>query len=230
MQMPCYQPVGDRALLVEFEKRVSLEVNAKVHSLHQILSQEKPVGVEEAVPAYCSLLVYFDPLKTSYERLVYRLQDLQAENPSYHAANRRAVIVPVIYGGSYGPDLEYVAHHNNLTEDEVIHIHSKITYSIYMIGFLAGFPYLGEVPEEIATPRLKAPRLKVPAGSVGIADRQTGVYPCDSPGGWRILGWTPMNVFEPSRHPPALLNPGDHVMFKPINGGELEKQQREHGK
>ncbi|UCD97265.1 MAG: 5-oxoprolinase subunit PxpB [Candidatus Bathyarchaeota archaeon] len=224
--MPRYQPVGDRALLVEFEKKISQEVNARVHSLNETLLQEKLDGVEETVPTYCSLLIYFDPLKTSYEYLVYILQDLQAENFRNVRTQRRTVTIPVVYGGSYGPDLDYIAKHNNLTEKEVIYIHSKKTYTVYMIGFLAGFPYLGEVPEEIATPRLKTPRLKVSAGSVGIADRQTGLYPCDSPGGWRILGWTPLTIFKPSRNPPALLNPGDQVHFKPITQGDLETLHR----
>jgi inhibitor of KinA len=227
LQVPRYRPVGDRALLVEFEKEISLEVNARVHSLNQALLQEKPKGVDETVPTYSSLLIYFDPLKTSFERLIYILQDLQAENfTRYEKTRRQTVTVPVVYGGSYGPDLEYVAHNRNLTEKEVIRIHSEKAYSVYMIGFLAGFPYLGDVPEEIATPRLKTPRLKVSAGSVGIADCQTGIYPCDSPGGWRILGWTPLTIFEPSRNPPALLNPGDQVQFKPITRNDLETMLR----
>jgi KipI family sensor histidine kinase inhibitor len=225
--MPRYRPVGDRALLVEFEKKISLKVNARVHSLNQTLLQAKPYGVEETVPNYRSLLIYFDPLKTSYEHLIYILQDLQAENLSHYIrTQRRTVIIPVVYGDPYGPDLEYVAQHSNLTENEVIRIHSKKTYNVYMIGFLAGFPYLGEVAEEIATPRLKTPRLKVWAGSVGIADRQTGIYPCDSPGGWQILGWTPLAIFEPSRNPPALLNPGDRVQFESITQDDLETLRR----
>ena len=129
----------------------------------------------------------------------------------------RKIVVPVVYGGEYGPDLGSVARYHGLLEEQVVKLHSEREYRVYMIGFVAGFPYLGEVPDEIATPRLGTPRLKVPAGSVGIAEKQTGVYPCEAPGGWRIIGRTPLKLFDSVRQPPALLESGDVVRFEAIS-------------
>jgi inhibitor of KinA len=133
----------------------------------------------------------------------------------------RRITIPVVYGGDYGPDLGYVAKFHGLSEEQVVKLHSEREYTVYMMGFVAGFPYLGEVSDEIATPRLETPRLKVPAGSVGIAEKQTGIYPCEAPGGWRIIGRTPIKLFNPLREPSAMLKPGDKVKFKPISIKEL---------
>jgi inhibitor of KinA len=134
----------------------------------------------------------------------------------------RKVRVPVVYGGEYGPDLNHVARFHKLTEEQVVRLHSESEYRVYMIGFVAGFPYLGAVPDEIATPRLETPRLKVPAGSVGIAEKQTGIYPCEAPGGWQIIGRTPLELFDSLRQPPALVEPGDIVKFGPISEEEFK--------
>lgn len=218
-----YLPVGDKALLVEFGNSISLDVNRKVHALDHALAKLQPRGVLECVPTYRSLLVYYDPLKTSYEKLVFRLRDVEARLHEFEVSiHRRVVEVPTIYGGEYGSDLKYVAESHNLSEDEVVRFHSDREYTVYMIGFVAGFPYLGVVADEIATPRLKTPRLRVPAGSVGIAEKQTGIYPCEAPGGWRIIGRTPLKLFNPKEHPPALIHPGDTVKFKPISKREFE--------
>ena len=212
-----YLPVGDRALLVEFGDTISLGINRKVHILNHAISQLELRGVEECVPTYRSLLVYYDPLKTSYEQLVFRLRDLEGRLGEFSVSTQKLIIeVPVVYGGEYGPDLGYVAKYHNLDKDEVIRLHSDKEYTVYMIGFVAGFPYLGEVTDEIATPRLKTPRLRVPAGSVGIAEKQTGIYPCESPGGWQIIGRTPLKFFDVREHPPALIQPSDTVKFRPI--------------
>jgi len=211
-------PVGDRALMVELGNTIDPEINRRVHQLDRAISQAQIRGVEECVPTYRSLLVYYDPLKKSYERLVFELKDLEEKlNVLTGATKKKVIEVPVIYGGSYGPDLNYVAEYHNLTEEEVIQLHSAREYLVYMIGFIAGFPYLGEVADEIATPRLKTPRLRVPAGSVGIAEKQTGIYPYESPGGWQIIGRTPLKLFDPEKHPPALIQPGDTLKFKQID-------------
>ncbi len=220
--IPLYQavkfmPVGDRALLVEFGNTISLDINQKVHALDRVISQLGLQDVEECVPTYRSLLVYFNPLKISYEQLVFKLKELEGRLGEFFVSSRKRVIeVPVVYGGEYGPDLPYVAKYHNLDEEEVIQLHSDKEYTVYMIGFLAGFPYLDEVADEIATPRLKTPRLRVPAGSVGIAEKQTGIYPCESPGGWRIVGRTSLKLFDIGKHPPALIHPGDTVKFRAI--------------
>lgn len=218
-----YLPVGDRALLVEFGNTVSLDLNRKVHTLDRAISQLELQGVEDCVPTYRSLLVHYDPLKTSYEQLVSRLRDLEGKLGGFSVSTQKRVIeVLVVYGGEYGPDLNYVAKYHNLDKKEVIQLHSGREYTVYMIGFIAGFPYLGEVADEIATPRLKTPRLRVPAGSVGIAEKQTGIYPCESPGGWQIIGRTPLKFFDARKYPPALIQPGYTVKFKPIGKEEFE--------
>jgi KipI family sensor histidine kinase inhibitor len=224
-----YLPVGDRAVLVEFGNAISLDINRHVHALDRAIAQQRLPGVEECVPTYRSLLVYYDPATLSYERLVFSLKDLEARLGEFHGPTPgQQVEVPVAYGGDYGPDLEYVARYHHLSQAEAIRLHSGRTYHVYMIGFLAGFPYLGEVTEEIATPRLSTPRLRVPAGSVGIADTQTGIYPCDAPGGWQIIGRTPSQFFSLENRPPALIRPGDTVKFRPVSRREFQHLRKCH--
>lgn len=213
-----YLPFGDAALLVEFGEAISLETNRRVISLNDAILKAGIKGVEELVPTYRSLLIRYDPLETSYEQIVFRVKDLEKTwECSAGRLEGRKAIVPVVYGEEYGPDLGHVARVHGLTEEQVIRLHSGREYRVYMIGFVAGFPYLGEVADEIATPRLETPRLKVPAGSVGIAERQTGIYPREAPGGWQIVGRTLLRLFDPQREPPALLKPGDTVEFRSIS-------------
>ncbi len=210
-----YIPVGDRGLLVEFGKTIDPAINRKVHTLNHALARFTISGVEECVPTYRSLLIYFDASKISYDNLVFSVKDLESGLSDFSPPISRQVIeVPVTYGGSSGPDLNYVAKLHDLSTEEVITLHTEREYNVYMIGFVAGFPYLGEVADSIATPRLKTPRLKAPAGSVGIAEKQTGIYPCEAPGGWQIIGRTHIKLFDPEKHPPSLIRPGDSVRFK----------------
>lgn len=220
---PRYLPFGDSALVTEFSDAISLEANQKVIALNQAILKANIVEVEETVPTYRSLLIRYNPLKTTYEQLVFQIKDIEKNLGKFaRGTEGRRIIVPVVYGGEYGPDLGFVARYHGITEEMVVKLHSEREYRVFMIGFVAGFPYLGEVPDEIATPRLETPRLKVPAGSVGIAEKQTGIYPCEAPGGWRIIGRTPLKLFNPLQHPPALLSPGDTVKFKPISESELK--------
>jgi inhibitor of KinA len=220
---PKYFPMGDRAVLVKFGNVIDLSINRKVHALCRAIEQAEIYGAEECVPAYASLLVYYNPLKTSYEHLVFQLKDLEPRLDELgERLEARRIVVPTVYGGEFGPDLSKVAKYHNITEAEVIRIHSETEYVVYMIGFIEGFPYLGKVPDSIAAPRLETPRLKIPTGSVGIAGNQTGIYPCESPGGWQIIGRTPLKLFNPQKDPPALFQPGDHVKFKPIMAKEFE--------
>jgi KipI family sensor histidine kinase inhibitor len=218
-----YMPFGDTALVVELGDAISLEVNSKVLALNEAVLKAKIEGIEEIVTTYRSLLIRYNPLKTTYEQLAFYIKDIAQvlEKKSVEIEGKK-IIVPVAYGGEYGPDLSYVAKHHGLSEGQVVKLHSGREYRVYMIGFVAGFPYLGEVPDEIATPRLETPRLKVPAGSVGIAEKQTGIYPCEAPGGWRVIGRTPVKLFDPQQEPPALIKPGDRVKFKPISKKEFE--------
>lgn len=218
-----YSPVGDRALLVKFGDTINLDINRKVHALSKAVEEARIQGAEECVPAYASLLVYYDPLKTSYERMVFELKDLESRLDEYGAKmETRMIVVPTVYGDSFGPDLAAVAEYHKLTEAEAVRLHSETEYVVYMIGFIAGFPYMGKVPDAIATPRLEIPRLKIPAGSVGIAGNQTGIYPCESPGGWQIIGRTPLVLFNPYTEQPALFQPGDRVRFKPVSKKEYQ--------
>jgi inhibitor of KinA len=218
---PKYSPVGDRALLIKLGDTIDLDINRKVHALSKAVEEARIQGAEECVPTYASLLVYYDPLKTSYERMVFTLKDLESRLDEYSAKmEARVIVVPTVYGGRFGPDLAAMAEYHKLTEAETIRLHSETEYIVYMIGFIAGFPYMGKVPDAIATPRLETPRLKIPAGSVGIAGNQTGIYPCESPGGWRIIGRTPLVLFNPYVEQPALFQPGDRVRFKPISEEE----------
>lgn len=218
-----YLPFGDAALVVELGDTINLEINRKVVAFNDAILKAEIHGVEELVPTYRSLLVRYDPLKTSYEQLVFRVKDLEAtlEVSAVKVVGRK-VTVPVVYGGEYGPDLGHVAKCHGLTEEQVVRLHSEREYRVYMLGFVAGFPYLGEVADQIATPRLETPRLKVPAGSVGIAEKQTGIYPCEAPGGWQIIGRTTIKLFDPLQQPPTPLSSGDTVKFKPILEAEYK--------
>lgn len=188
------------------------------------MRKEPGLGIESTIPAYSSLLIYYHPLKISAKELQERLSQLEPDLKEAEVSSFRLIKIPVIYGGEYGPDLDFVALHNNLTSEEVIKKHSSAKYQVFMMGFSPGFPYLSGLPAEISAPRLPNPRLKVKAGSVGIAGSQTGIYPQDTPGGWRIIGWTPLKLYDPERLNPILLEIGDRVCFLPVKEEEAEKE------
>lgn len=210
---PRLVPVGESALSVELGEGLSAELNARVHALDALLTAAAPAGLVETVPTYCALLVKFDPLQdcaaleAAIEEQLARL-DEAARRPA-----GRLIEVPVRYGGADGPDLEGVAQHCGLTPDEVIRRHSAVTYQVAMLGFAPGFAYLLGLPPELATPRLSTPRTRVPAGSVGIAGAQTGVYALPTPGGWRLIGRTELPLFDAQRCEPFLIRAGDRVRF-----------------
>ncbi|NJE53819.1 5-oxoprolinase subunit PxpB [Thermococcus sp. 21S9] len=218
-----FKPLGDSALLVSFGEVIDEETNDRVHALARAIEKADFEWLVEVVPAYSSLAVIYEPELIDFEGVKRAIQGLEFSAEKFKG---RLVEIPVLYGGKYGPDLEFVAQYNGLTPEEVIEIHSKPVYRVYFLGFLPGFAYLGGMDERIATPRLEKPRLKVPAGSVGIAGKQTGIYPLESPGGWRLIGRTPLRLFDPSKEPPTLLQPGDRVKFVPIDEGEFEELYR----
>lgn len=223
-------PAGERGLVVEMGNLISPQVNARVQRLAQRLSRRNLGGVIEVVPTYCSLLVYFDPLTLERSQLGEVIERMIAAETIPDADQKqevRVVHVPVCYGGEFGPDLEYVGQHNGLSQEEVIAIHSSKPYLVYMLGFTPGFPYLGGMAEKIATPRLEKPRAKIPQGSVGIAGAQTGLYPVESPGGWRLIGRTPLNPFVPNAANPFLFSAGDYLRFIPISPDEYHALKRE---
>ncbi len=203
--------MGDAALLVELGEEIDEEVNARVHALARLLA---PVpGVVESIPGYASLLVELDPAVISHEELAaVAARELEQISESL-SADSRVVEIPTRYGGEFGPDLEFVAQHNGLSPRDVIRLHTGRPWRVFMLGFTPGFPYVGPLPVEIAAPRLETPRTRVPRGSVGIAGQQTGIYPRESPGGWRLIGRTNITLFDPSADPPFLLRPGDYVRF-----------------
>jgi len=218
---PTIKPAGDSALLVSFEEVIDEEVNARIHAIADAVEKAGFEWLVEAVPTYSTVYVFYDPLKASFSEAKAAIEPFLTVSPE--SFRGRLVEIPVVYGGEYGPDIGFVAEHNGLTVDDVIEIHSGPTYRVYFLGFLPGFAYLGGMDERIATPRLEKPRLKVPAGSVGIAGKQTGIYPLESPGGWRLIGRTPLRLFDPGREPPTLLRPGDTVRFVPIDESEFQE-------
>ena len=226
-QQPRFLLGGDKALYVELGSSIDREVNRRIKQLVHSIDEESIPGVIDLAPAYCSILVYYDPLHISVDDLQRRLTALNQSSTEEASEVASIVEVPCLYGGEYGPDLDFVASHNNLSEEEVIDIHTGGEYLVYMLGFNPGFPYLGGMSERIATPRLSTPRVTITAGSVGIAESQTGVYPLDSPGGWRLIGRTPVPIFDPDREPPAVAQAGDTVRFVSIDEAryrELEDQ------
>lgn len=218
-----YLTAGDKGLVIEFGNEISKPINEKIRSMVLAIEKAGLTGLSELVPTYRSLLVYYDPLQWSYQKLVQRLQELEGELNSLQLPQPKVTLLPVLYGGEYGPDLPFVCENTGLTPEEVIDIHTSRDYLIYMIGFTPGFPYLGGMDERIATPRLQNPRTKIPAGSVGIAGSQTGVYPIESPGGWQLIGRTPVKLYDPHRATPVLLAAGDYVRFYSINETEYQE-------
>jgi len=218
---PAYRIMGDRALLVELGDGISPLVNKKVRELFLCLKNNRVEGVVEAVPAYRSLLIVYDPLKITLSVLKERLNKLHTTINRAEIPKPRTVEIPVVYGGEYGPDLDWVAEFHRVPPEEIIRLHAGTTYRVYMIGFTPGFAYMGQLPEAIATPRRETPRTAVPRGSVGIAQNQTGVYPVKSPGGWQIIGRTTLRLFDPEKWPPTPLEMGDLVKFSPIKEEEM---------
>lgn len=218
-----FRLMGDRGLLLEFGDEISSEVNEKVRRITLAIQAESVEGIVEIVPTYRSLLILHNPLILSFVDLKKRLERIEKGLQQTPFPEPKLTRIPALYGGSYGPDLEEVAKYHQISPEEVIQLHCSKPYFIYMIGFMPGFPYMGELPEALITPRLKTPRLSVPAGSVAIAQRQTGIYPMESPGGWQIIGRTPVKLFNPEREPPALLQMGDHVQFFPIGEKEFKE-------
>jgi len=212
---------GDRALLVEYGDGIDPVVNEKVRAVTALLKKNLPAGVEAVVPAYRSLSILYDPLTTNPARLAEILHALEADSQAAGIAEAKVVPIPVCYGGGFGPDIGVVTEHTGLREDEIVAIHASVDYPIYMIGFTPGFCYLGGLDRRLQTPRRKTPRTNLPVGSVGVAESQTGMYPVDSPGGWQIIGRTPLRLFAPARENPFLYEAGDRIRFVPITEAEF---------
>jgi KipI family sensor histidine kinase inhibitor len=223
---PQYRRVGECGLLVEFANVIDATVNGQVRALLAAIDAAPPPGLHELIPAYRTLLILYDPLVLTEEQLLARLTALVQATDATDTPSR-LVTIPALYGGEYGPDLDDVAAHCGLPPEEVIVRHSSATYLVYFIGFSPGYPYLGGLDPALTTPRLASPRLRVPAGAVAIGGQQTGVYPQETPGGWRLIGRTPIRLYDPQAREPFLLRAGDRVRFRPIGANEYEALRRE---
>lgn len=210
---PRIVPLGDSAVLVQLGNEIDLAINQRVHALAKLIITSSIIGIIETVPAYATLLVHYDPLALSFTQIKNILREKLTQIQENESPKPRRVEVPVLYGGEYGVDLENVAHHLHLNIEDVIRIHREKIYMVYMMGFTPGYPYMGKLNDTLVMPRLETPRTHVPAGTVAIAGSQTGIYSIESPGGWNLIGWTPLKLFDPNSENPFLFTPGDEVKF-----------------
>jgi inhibitor of KinA len=226
-------PLGDNAVIIELGEDINLETHKKVEMLTTFLEEHPIDWMVEYIPAFTTVTLFYNPIQTlstynegfklPYDYVCEQLKTLLEGITENETVESRVIEIPVCYGGEFGPDLEHVAKFNGLTTQEVIDIHSNGDYLVYMIGFAPGFPYIGGMDERIATPRRESPRLRIPAGTVGIAGKQTGVYPIETPGGWQLIGKTPLKLFRPEESSPSLLRAGDKVKYKPITYQEFQE-------
>lgn len=235
-----FHPLGDAAIVIQAGTDISEDIHERVKQLFSCIEQHPFEGYVEAVQAFTNVTVFYEPYKvyqsaqlkqcaiSPYEWVKDYIENLLEDNwKEGNQAKRRIVDIPVCYGGELGPDLEEVARINDLTPEEVVRIHTSGTYLVYMIGFAPGFPFLGGLSEKIAAPRRQTPRMSIPKGSVGIAGKQTGVYPISTPGGWQLIGQTPLSLFRPNAERPSLLKAGDEVRFVQLSEKEFFSMKEE---
>ncbi|WP_432353551.1 5-oxoprolinase subunit PxpB [Sporosarcina sp. A2] len=221
-------PLGDQAILLEFGGSVFLEAERKIRTVTSVLDVQKPAWLVEYIPSYTSVTILYTVQGLSKEHLPYDAVCLEVQRlfhliEPYELQDRRTIRIPVLYGGESGPDLTAVAELNGLTEEDVIDIHTSGIYTVQMLGFAPGFPFLAGMSPRIAAPRRSNPRLQIPPRSVGIAGGQTGIYPIETPGGWQLIGKTPMELFLPEETPPSLLRSGDQLTFFSITTEQYEQ-------
>jgi KipI family sensor histidine kinase inhibitor len=208
---------GDQALLIEFGEEIKPAINRRVQAFTKRASQQRISGIGELVPSYCTVLIYYDPLHLSFSQAASWAGEFLSGGSVEVESTPTIKEVPVLYGGPSGPDLDFVAEHNGISVEEVIRFHTSQTYLVYVVGFSPGFTAMGTVPEKIRAPRHPNPTNRVPAGSVGIGGVQTGIYPVESPGGWRLIGRTPLRLFDLSWTPPSHFQAGDYARFYSIS-------------
>lgn len=234
-QLPAYKifPLGDAGLIIDFGNVIDESINKLVHAVFDELLKDRIPGVIETVPAYSSLTIYYDVLfirktisgkETAFEWMAGKVKEYLSKDRIKIEEIGAYIRIPVCYETQYGPDLNFVALQNKISVEEIIHCHLSTTYRVYMLGFLPGFAYMGMVDEKISTPRKQFPA-PVEAGSIGIAGRQTGIYPLNSPGGWQIIGRTPLQLFDKEKNDPTLFKTGDTVEFYSITKDEFENSK-----
>jgi len=220
---PRILPAGDQAVLIEFGAEINPAINRLVQAFTQKANKHRIPGIGDLVPSYCTLLVYYDPLSLSFSRVASWAEEVLSSGPGESDSFQTVKEVAVCYGGAFGPDISFVAKHNGISVEEVIQIHTSQPYLVYVVGFVPGFAAMGIVPQKIQAPRLPNPRTRVPGGSVGIGGQQTGIYALESPGGWQLIGRTPLTLFDLNRTPPSYFQAGDYARFYPISEEEFEK-------
>nr|WP_255807612.1 5-oxoprolinase subunit PxpB [Cohnella mopanensis] len=226
-----YVPLGDCTLVVQFENKISIQVNRGVQAFANLIGSRKIPGIVQMIVTFNSLAICYDPLRITFHKLADTLHGLEDQMSEAHAMPGKTVHVPVVIGGEYSPDLEEVSARTGVSSEQLIEALISKPYYVYMVGFVDGTPYCGDIDERLALPRRSNPRVKVRKGSVAIATSQTTIYTVDSPGGWHLLGWTPMEMFNPYREKPCVLVAGDYVQYVPISADESEswdeQRQRE---
>ncbi|MCM3612022.1 5-oxoprolinase subunit PxpB [Planococcus sp. MERTA32b] len=227
-----FSPLGDQAIIIEVGTSINEETHNRIRAITSLLGASPPQWMTECIPAFTTISVAYSPLLATFEEAKNELASLLKKTEDIDVPHPRTIEIPVCYGGGHGPDLEFVARHNGLSPEEVIAIHTGTSYTVHMIGFAPGFPYLGGMSEKIAAPRRESPRGAIPERSVGIAGNQTGVYPISTPGGWQLIGRTPTRLFLPDREIPSLLQAGDTIVFRQITPEEYqtleEKENADH--
>ena len=233
IQYPVFRHLGDSAILIVVGGSVSPGINSHVRGLITEIHEKDWPGIREMVPSYSSLVIHFNPLALSASAIENLVRDLWEPTLAVENEEGKTVVIPTFYGGDYGPDIESVAELTGHSLQKVIKLHSEVRYLVYALGFSPGFPYLGGLDESLRCSRLSSPRVNVPAGSVAIANTQTGIYPVASPGGWRIIGRTPVKIFDHKRVSPSIIDPGDFIKFQPVDNEDTYLQiqeQVEHGR
>ncbi len=223
---PRILPTGDRALSVEFGDKIDEEINSRLMGFIKRMNSHKIEGIEEFVPSFRAVMIHYNPALLPYKKMVSLINEYLVTEVHETSKEKRIVEVPVCYEGDCAPDIDFVAEHAGMTKDEVIKLHSSKPYLVYMLGFQPGFPYLGGLDEKLITPRLADPRLKIEAGSVGIGGAQTGLYPIESPGGWQIIGRTPVKCFNPRKDNSIPYRAGDYIRFVPVSPQEYEELRK----
>lgn len=219
---------GDCAILVEFGDTISEKLYVQIINFVENLKKECENDIiTDMIPAFCSVLIEYDAFLIDYYQMKEMIRKALLKQSDKRSGRTRIIEIPVCYGTTYGEDLDFVAENAGLTKEEVINMHSSRDYLIYMLGFMPGFPYLGGLDERLFTPRLSSPRIRIPAGSIGIGGKQTGIYPLESPGGWQLIGRTPIRPYRPDRKIPIIYQAGDYIRFIPIGEEEYKRIERE---